>query len=206
VRRSAKRALARGTDLAEVLALVERVRPTLRHLRIAVIADWAHTIRPVGLAEFLRMAHESGVDGLLAHGLPATRRSTYYQLAHAARVPVVSTCYPDSDPAVVAESASNATAYLYLVAHYGRSGTPSGDGFAQVRPVIPVLRAKTVAPIAVGFGVRGRAEIETLRELGADAVIIGSAAVARVEKAGAEHRDVVTDLAGFVAELRADHR
>lgn len=204
VRRSAKRALALGTSLADVLALVERVRPSLRHLRIALIADWAHTVRPVGMAEFLRRTHASGVDGLLLHGLPATRRAGYYELAHAAAVPVVSTCYPNSDPAVLAESARNATAYLYLVLHYGRSGTPSGDGFQQVRPIIPVLRANTPAPIAAGFGVRGRAEIETLRDLGVDAVIIGSAAVARVEKAGAEGRDVVADLAEFVSDLRAE--
>ncbi|HEX4222819.1 MAG TPA: tryptophan synthase subunit alpha [Pseudonocardiaceae bacterium] len=204
VRRSATRALAQGTDLADVLALLERVRPTLRHLRIAMIADWAHTVRPIGIAEFLRRTNSSGVDGLLLHGLPATQRSTYYDLAHAARVPVVSTCYPDSDPAVQAESANNATAYLYLVAHYGRSGTPSADGFQRIRPVLETLRANTTPPIAVGFGVRGRTEIEALRDLGADAVIIGSAAVARVEKADAEHRDVVADLAGFVAELRVE--
>jgi tryptophan synthase alpha chain len=158
------------------------------------------------MAEFLRRTHGSGVDGLLVHGLPATQRSTYYDLAHAVRVPVVSTCYPDSDPAVRTESATNATAYLYLVAHYGRSGTPSADGFHRIRPVLAALRANTTAPIAVGFGVRGRTEIEALRDLGADAVIIGSAAVARVEQAGAENRDVVADLARFVGQLRADHR
>jgi tryptophan synthase alpha chain len=201
VRRSATRAL--GTELADVLAFVEQVRPTLRHLRIAVLADWAYTVRPLGMAEFLRRV--ANVDGLLLHGLPATQRASYYEQAHAAGVAVVTTCYPDSDPAVQAESATNATAYLYLVAHYGRSGNASQDGFARVRPVIPVLRANTTAPIAVGFGVRGRAEIDALRDLGADAVIIGSAAVARVEKAGAESRDAVADLAGFVAELRPDH-
>ncbi len=204
VRRSAKRALALGTDLADVLALVERVRPSLRHLRIAMIADWAHSVRPVGLAEFVRRTHAAGVDGLLLHGLPATQRAAYYEIAHETDLPVVSTCYPDSDPAVLAESASNATAYLYLVAHYGRSGTPSTDGFQRISPVIPALRAHTSAPIAVGFGVRGRTEIETLRDLGADAVIIGSAAVARVEKAGAEGRDIVFDLAEFVRELRTE--
>lgn len=204
VRRSAQRALARHTDLTAVLALVERVRPTLKHLRIAMIADWAHSVRPVGLAEFLRRTRAYGVDGLLLHGLPATRRAAYYELAHAAHVPVVSTCYPDSDPAVLAESAGNATAYLYLVAHYGRSGTPSADGFQRIGPVITALRGNTTAPVAVGFGVRGRAEIETIRDLGADAVIIGSAAVARVEKAAANSHDVVADLADFVAGLRAD--
>ncbi|HEY4457875.1 MAG TPA: tryptophan synthase subunit alpha [Pseudonocardiaceae bacterium] len=201
VRRSAKRALC--TDLADVLGFVERVQPTLRHLRIALIADWSYTVRPVGMAEFLRRTHAAQVDGLLLHGLPATQRTSYYELAHANQVPVVATCYPDSEPAVQAESARNATAYLYLVAQYGRSGTRSTDGFARVGPVIPALKARTSAPIAVGFGVRGRAEIEILRDLGADAVIIGSAAVARVEQARNDHRDIVADLAGFIDELRA---
>jgi tryptophan synthase alpha chain len=119
-------------------------------------------------------------------------------------VPVVSTCYPGSAPDVRAESARNATAYLYLVAHYGRSGTPSTDGFRLVRPMIPQLRANTTVPIAVGFGVRGRAEIEALRQAGADAAVVGSAAVARVERAAAERGDVVADLAVFVAELRGE--
>jgi tryptophan synthase alpha chain len=201
VRRSAKRAL--GTDLTDVLGFVEGIQPTLRQLRIALIADWSYTVRPFGMAEFLRRTHAAGVDGLLLHGLPATQRAGYYELAHANEVPVVATCYPDSDPAVQAESARNATAYLYLVAQYGRSGTQSTDGFARVSPVLPALRAHTSAPIAVGFGVRGRAEIEILRDLGADAVIIGSAAVARVEQAQNDHRDIVADLAGFIDELRA---
>ena len=67
------------------------------------------------------------------------------------------------------------------------------------------LRANSTAPIAVGFGVRGRAEIEALRHVGADAVVVGSAAVARVERAETERRDVVADLARFVDTLRGDN-
>jgi tryptophan synthase alpha chain len=205
VRRSARRALTRGIGLTDVLAVVDRVRDGLRHLRIALLADWSHTVRPLGMDEFLRQVAGSGADGLLLHGLPATLRARYYQAVHDEGIPVVSTCYPESAPAVQVESARNATAYLYLVARYGRSGSQPADGFEGVRPVVPRLRANTTAPVAVGFGVRGRAEIEALRDVGADAVVVGSAAVARVERAMAERRDVVTDLARFMAELRGDN-
>jgi tryptophan synthase alpha chain len=205
VRRSASRALARGTGLTEVLACLQRLPSRPWHLRIALLADWSHTVRPLGMDDFLGQVSGSRADGLLVHGLPATQRAGYYRAASQARVPVVSTCYPSSGPAVLAESAENATAYLYLVAHYGRSGTPATDGFRLVRPVIPQLRANTAVPIAVGFGVRGRAEIEALRQAGADAAVVGSAAVARVERAAAERRDVVADLATFVAELRGEN-
>lgn len=205
VRRSASRALARGAGWTEVLDCLNQVRETLRHMRIVLLADWSHTVRPLGMAEFLSQVRESCTDGLLTHGLPAALRTDYYTAARQARVPIVSTCYPISDPDVRAESARNATAYLYLVAHYGRSGTPPPDGFERLRAVIPELRASTTAPIAVGFGVRGRAEIEALRDIGADAAVIGSAAVARVEQAAAAGRDVVAELAHLVAELRPDH-
>ncbi|TCO60582.1 tryptophan synthase subunit alpha [Actinocrispum wychmicini] len=203
VRRSARRALANGVGFADVLACLDRLA-TPRHLRIALLADWSHTVRPLGMDCFLARVRDSAADGLLTHGLPARARVGYYQAAHQAGIPVVSTCYPSSDPATRVESARNATAYLYLVAHYGRSGTPSADGFRLVRPALRELRADTSAPIAVGFGVRGRAEIEALRDVGADAAIVGSAAVARVERAAAECRDVVADLARFVADLRSE--
>nr|WP_042188854.1 tryptophan synthase subunit alpha [Kibdelosporangium sp. MJ126-NF4]CEL18496.1 Tryptophan synthase alpha chain [Kibdelosporangium sp. MJ126-NF4]CTQ97980.1 Tryptophan synthase alpha chain (EC 4.2.1.20) [Kibdelosporangium sp. MJ126-NF4] len=202
VRRSARRALDRGAGLSDVLACVSRTNDTLKHLRIALLADWSHTIRPLGMTDFLGKVKDSGADGLLTHGLPAVSRPRYYEAAHSAGVPVVTTCYPGSTPEVMAESARNATAYLYLVAHYGRSGTSPDKGYAGLAPVLPTLRAHTGAPIAVGFGVRGRAEVEQLRQLGADAAVVGSAAVAVVEHATTGRRDVIADLARFIAELQ----
>ncbi|ALG09246.1 tryptophan synthase subunit alpha [Kibdelosporangium phytohabitans] len=206
VRRSARRALDRGAGLAEVLACVSRAHDRLTHLRIALLADWSHTIRPIGMAGFLGKVRDSGSDALLTHGLPAVARQQYYEAAHTAGVPVVTTCYPGSSPEVLAESAQNATAYVYLVAHYGRSGTSPGEGYTALRPALSRLREHTTAPVAVGFGVRGRAEVAQLRQLGADAAVVGSAAVAVVEHATKWHRDVTSDLARFIAELRAPQR
>lgn len=199
IRRSADRALARGVTLDKVLACLAGLRSRLRHLRIVLLADWSHTVRPLGMDNFLGQVRDSGADGLLVHGLPARSRAHYHE---AAEIPVVTTCYASSDPEVLAEAAANATAYLYLVAHYGRSGTTPPQGFQRLRPLIAELRAGTPAPVAVGFGVRGRAEIEELRDAGADAAVVGSAAVARVEQAEAERRDVVADLARFIFGLR----
>src|SRR6185436_19617801 len=125
-----------------------------------------HTVRPLGTDRFLGRVAAAGADGLLVHGLPARLRGDYYRAAAGVGVAVVATCYPGSDPAVRAESARNATAYLYLVAHYGRTGTAPPGGFERLRPVIADLRRDARVPVAVGFGVRGRAEIEALRAAG----------------------------------------
>ncbi|MFI6447716.1 tryptophan synthase subunit alpha [Kitasatospora sp. NPDC050543] len=206
IRRSADRALAAGVDLDAVLGFVDRVRPGLRHTRIALLADWSHSVRAVGLEEFLRRARGAGADATLLHGLPPLARRRY--LAAAARIgqPVVTTCYPGSDPEVLAESAEFASAYLYLVAHYGRSGTAPAPDRAELAPVIARLRALTAAPLAVGFGVRTAADVAAMGGIGADAAIVGSALVAEVERAAADGADLGERFTGFVAGLRPPAR
>lgn len=210
IRRSARRALAAGADLAGVLRCLESVRGRLRHTRIALLADWSHTVRPLGLDGFVAAVSGAAVDGLLVHGLPPLAKPAYLAATAAAGLPVVTTCYPRSTPALRAESAATASAYLYLVAHYGRTGTGPQAGFAELSPVVADLRAGCRAPIAVGFGVRGPAEVAAVAAGGADAAIVGSTAVAIVERAveqAAGHgHDVVAELAAFATSLRPVHQ
>jgi tryptophan synthase alpha chain len=203
IRRSARRALDAGTDLASTLAFVARVRPRLANLKLALLADWRHTVRSLDMDGFLCAVREAGCDGLLLHGVPPRARAPYYERAHAAGVPVVSTCYAGSSPATLAEAARNATAYLYLVSGFG-TGEGSGPPDARrLAPVIAGLRERTPAPIATGFGVRTAADVRAVAEAGSDAAIVGSACVACLERAVAAGRDPVADMRRFVTALRA---
>jgi tryptophan synthase alpha chain len=199
VRRSAARALAAGTGIDDLLSFVARVRPRLRHLRIALLADWSYTVRHH--RDFEHRVAGAGADGILVHGLPPRAREAHRLAAAAAELPMVTTCYPTSDRMVRTYAARHASAYLYLVAAYGRSGTRPADGYAGLAGVLAELRAATRAPIAVGFGVRSPADLATLAGIGADAAVVGSAAVAVIERALGTHRDVVRDLADFVRGL-----
>ncbi|WP_329297179.1 tryptophan synthase subunit alpha [Streptomyces sp. NBC_00659] len=209
VRRSADRALASGVTLDAVLDAVTAIRPTLRRLRIALLADWSHTVRGRDPGGFARALADAGCDGLLLHGLPPRLRAAHYEAAQLAGLPLVTTCYAVSGRATVAEAAQHASAYLYLVAHYGRSGTTAAPDHDRLAAALAEVRAATRVPVAVGFGVRTRADIAALEKLGADAAVVGSAGVARIEQALAERRDPVREFASFVAGLRgpaAHHR
>jgi tryptophan synthase alpha chain len=201
IRRSASRALARGADLDSTLAFVEAVRPRLTRLRIALLADWRHTVRALPAEAFLGRAQRAGVDGLLVHGLPPRARPALYATAADLGVPLVTTCYAGSEPAVLDEAARYAGAYVYLVAHHGRSGSAPAPDHRALAPVVAALRRRTRSPIAVGFGVRKPDHLDRLRAIGADAAVIGSACVACVEAALAEGRDVVAALESFLAQL-----
>ncbi|MDQ1016530.1 tryptophan synthase subunit alpha [Streptomyces afghaniensis] len=203
VRASAARALADGVTPRAVLDAVAAARPGLRGLRIALLADWSHTVRGTDPGDFAAAVRDAGCDGLLLHGVPPRLRRAHYDAVHRAGLPLVTTCYAASGPDVVAEAADHASAYLYLVAHYGRSGTAAAWDRERLGAVITTLRSTASVPVAVGFGVRTGGDIALLAELGADAVVVGSAGVARIEQARAAGRDPVEELRAFVSELRA---
>ncbi|GAB3439462.1 tryptophan synthase subunit alpha [Actinophytocola sediminis] len=204
IRRSADRALAGGVGLAEVLEFVARVRPRLRRLRIALLADWSYSIKHRPLRAVVADIAESGVDGLLLHALPPKLRTEYHAVTAEAGLPIVTTCYHGvSSPQVMDTAAANASAYLYLVAHYGKSGTTAATDHPALAATVASLRPRTRAPIAVGFGVRDRQGAEAVAACGADAVIVGSAGVARVESALAAGDDVVAEFRNFVRSIAA---
>jgi tryptophan synthase alpha chain len=201
IRASASRALADGVDADAVLGFIAGVRPELTHLKIALLADWSYSIKRTPLPEFLAAVKRSGADGVLVHGLPPRLRTQYYDAAREIGQPIVTTCYATSEPAVLDEAAEHGSAYIYLVAAYGRSGTVGPPDHAALVPVMKRLRATSTVPIAVGFGVKTKGHIEGLGAIGADAAIVGSECVARVAAAQAAGRAVVDDFKGLLAEL-----
>jgi len=184
-----------------VLGFVRDVRPDLAHLKIALLADWSYSIKPTPMQEFLERVQATGADGLLVHGLPPRLKPQYYEAADAVGLPIVTTCYATSDPPILQEAAEHGSAYIYLVAAYGRSGTVGPPDHSALIPVMETLRARTDVPVAVGFGVKDKSHIDGLGAVGADAAIVGSTCVARVTEARNAGRDVVEDFRGLLAEL-----
>ena len=202
IHRSARRALEAGVDLASTLSFVARVRPRLSHLKIILLADWRHTVRALPMDAFLGAVGQARCDGLLLHGVPPRARPGYYVSAHRAGVPIVTTCFAGSSPATMAQAARNASAYLYLVSHFGTGEGAGPPDPARLATVIGALRKLTSVPIATGFGIRTGADVRAVGEAGADAAIVGSACVACLERALSADRDPVADIRPFLDALR----
>jgi tryptophan synthase alpha chain len=201
IRASASRALEDGIDREKVLEFIARVRPELSHLKIALLADWSYSIKGTPMKEFLMRVQAAGADGLLVHGLPPRLKPEYYEAAGTVDLPIVTTCYATSEEPVLHEAADHGSAYIYLVAAYGRSGTVGPPDHSALIPVMETLRARTNIPVAVGFGVKDKSHIDGLGAVGADAAIVGSTCVARVTAARDAGRDVVEDFRGLLVEL-----
>jgi tryptophan synthase alpha chain len=201
IRRSAQRALDAGMDLDTALAFLAELNRHLRHIKIALLVDWSHSIKGTSLREFLERTKAAGAHGVLVHGLPPRLRGEYYDAAREVGQPIVTTCYANSEPEVLAEAAEHGSAYIYLVAHYGRSGDVAPPEPSELRPIIERLRSQTQTPIAVGFGVKDRSHVDALDAIGADAAIVGSTCVARIGSARMNRRDIVEDFRDLLVDL-----
>ena len=144
---------------------------------------------------------DSGSDAILVHALPPRFHADYYETAASLTLPVVTTCYATSSDEVKAEAVRHASAYVYLVAQYGRSGSGPEDGYGHLSAIIQPLRRRRDVPIAVGFGVKTRTDLDAIRNAGADAAIIGSAFISEIEPLLIEGRSTLDGTRAFLARL-----
>lgn len=183
VHRSADRALAASWDLDATLELVRRARPRMARTRVVLLADWSWSLADRTLSIVMEDIRDAGADALLVHGLPRDVRARVTAAASEACLPLVTTCFHGmSRPSVLRQAADETGSYVYLVSRFGRTGGSAPLDVPGLTQTVAQLRAHRDVPVAIGFGVRGAAEVAAVAETGADAAIIGSAAVLAVEQ------------------------
>lgn len=180
VRTGYERALAGGTDLRRTLGGVARLA---RSAAVTLLADYRETVRPCGLDDFVSAARDHGAGALLVHGLPPLLGDALAEACEKRGVGLVATLYPGSDEATVSRALARASAFLYLVSAFGRSGGRADP--AALAPMIRGLKARGDAPVALGFGLRDPDDHRAAFAAGADMTITGSALTALIGR----HRD-----------------
>jgi len=201
--RAAARALAQGVTLAGVLDMAERIRT--RSQIPLVLFSYYNPILRMGLEEFARRAAAAGADGAVVTDLPAEEAGELRAALDAHGLALVPLLAPTSGAQRMGKILALARGFVYYVSRTGVTGART-DLAADLRADLERVRAGCSVPLVVGFGI---SRPEHLRALAgaADGVVIGSALVERVEKAGTAR--AVDEAAAFLrtlAEVRAAGR
>ncbi|WP_174539870.1 tryptophan synthase subunit alpha [Fertoeibacter niger] len=197
--RAHERALRNEAELEAVIALAAEFTS---RIRIILLADSSHTLRPRGFDRVFAMAVAAGMAGVLPHGLPPALSDRFHTAARRAELPVVGTIYATARPEIRRQVIERASAFIYLVSTYGRSGgaTEPMDLACQIQ----ALHTHTPLAVAIGFGLKTPGDVGRAFQAGCDIAIVGSAVAAAVEKALADGQDPGAQAAGLIRDLNRE--
>jgi len=196
IQRASERALQHGTDLAGVLDVARQIR---QHSKAGLILfSYLNPILQFGLEKFCDAAAAAGVDGALVTDLPVEEAHDYLRAMKLHKLAPVFLAAPTSTDERLKAVAKNSRGFVYAISRTGITGTRQ-EVAGDAQSLVQRLRTFTKLPIAVGFGV---STPEQFAEVGqfADAAVVGSAIVQRIEQNAGREAAAVSE---FLESLRA---
>ncbi len=194
IQRASERALAKGVSLADCLGLVREFR-TRDDATPVVFMGYLNPIEARGYAEFARRAAEAGVDGLLIVDVPPEEGEDLLAALRAHAIDPIYLLAPTSTPERIRQICEAASGFVYYVSIKGVTGAANLD-VAAVSAKLDAIRRVTHLPLGVGFGIKDAQTAAAVAET-ANAVVVGSAVVSRIEQL----QDRPEQSPGAVAEV-----
>ena len=180
---AAARALASGTTLVGILALVARLQPRLGIP--VVLFTYFNPIHAYGVARFAEHAAASGVDGVLCVDLPPEEaEGEYLDALRAHGLDAIFLLAPTSTRERVRAVARLGSGFVYYVSRTGVTGEQGELPVALAREARSLGKALKL-PLAVGFGISTRPQVAAVAKV-ADGVVVGSALVRLIAESAGE--------------------
>jgi tryptophan synthase alpha chain len=195
IQSASERALANGTDLTGVLGVARTIRQNSQ--AGLIIFSYLNPILQFGVEKFCVAASQVGVDGALITDLPVEEANEYLRAMTAHKLAPVFLAAPTSTDERLRAVARRSRGFVYAISRTGITGTREQVA-SDAQTLVQRLRSMTKLPIAVGFGV---SNADQFAEVGsfADAVVVGSAIVQRIERNAGREADAVGE---FLQTLR----
>src|SRR5690348_18260116 len=192
-----ERALRKRVGIADILGWVREFRQHDAEMPV-VLMGYLNPIEIHGMQRFAREAADAGVDGVLVVDCPIEEDATLQPLRDAGLQRILLAA-PTTSDARIAQAIAAAEGYLYYVSFAGITGASHLDA-TEVEQRVRALRERAKVPVAVGFGIK---DADGARQIGAfaDAVVIGSALVSRLE-GSADADEACSRARGFLAPIR----
>ena len=200
IQRAGERALAAGMSFEKVLDIVCEFRAGDSATPV-VLMGYLNPLEAAGYARAAERAAAAGVDGLITVDLPPEEAGALVREVRAHGIDPVFLVSPTSGDERIARICAEASGFVYYVSLKGVTGAATLD-VAEVAERMSRIRRVTDLPVGVGFGIRDGASAARVARI-SDAVVVGTAMVARVEENASTPEAIPGVLAAFVGELRS---
>ena len=172
---ASKRAIASGMDLNKTLKLVAEFRQE-NHETPVILMTYFNPVLKFGLDKIFSQAKIAGVDGFLIVDLPLEERSEVLLEIQKNQLDFIALIAPTTPISRAEKILQNASGFVYLISMLGITGTKLAET-ADNEILLKKIREITNLPIAIGFGIQQPKQASNFKNLGVDAVVIGSTLV-----------------------------
>ncbi len=200
IQRATERALAQGVSLHDVIAMVREFRTRDTDTPV-VLMGYLNPIEVLGYQAFAAEAAAAGVDGALVVDVPPEEGYDLVAALRANGLDLVYLLAPTSTDRRIGLIGEVASGFVYYVSVKGVTGSGSLDTDA-VAEKVRAIKSRIALPVGVGFGIKD-AETAARVAAAADAVIVGSAIVSRIEALAQTPERIPGEIGDFLAGLRA---
>lgn len=183
IQAAATRALQKGVQLEDVLAVVKQA---IAKINVPIILfTYYNPIYYRGVDSFLQQVKAAGVSGLVVPDLPLEEAEALLESAAQIGIEVTLLVAPTSSQERIKAIAAKSQGFIYLVSVTGVTGVRSQMA-VEVEDLLRKLHNTSDKPIGVGFGISNPQQAKQVKDWGADAVIVGSAIVKRLAEGSPE--------------------
>jgi tryptophan synthase alpha chain len=198
IQRAALRGLKSGLTLKGTLELARRFREGNADTPL-ILMGYLNPVEQMGYQVFAEAADAAGVDGVIIVDCPPEESADLVEALDVARLSLIRLATPTSDDERLKVIARGTSGFVYYVSVAGVTGVKEAVA-GDVAPAVARVRNATGLPVAVGFGVKTPERAAEIARV-ADAVVVGSALVDRIEAAVTENRDPVADVLSLARDL-----
>lgn len=177
IQQSTQVALQGGMTVEKCITAVA----TLRARQITIpfmLMGYANPILAYGTARFVQDAAQAGANGFIVPDLPPEEAGELEVLCQQHGLALTYLLSPNSSEARIKLVTRKTTGFTYLVSVTGITGARAALPLA-LGNFVRRVRAQANGPLAVGFGISTREQVQAVGEL-ADGVIVGSALIRAV--------------------------
>ncbi|MDI1243464.1 MAG: tryptophan synthase subunit alpha [bacterium] len=196
IQASSQRALNNGTTLADILQMVRDLRREIE--TPIVLFSYLNPLYRYGFEKLAADAADAGVDGVLVTDAVDEAAFVISSVLDGHSLDLISLVAPTTSDERLERIAANGTGFIYAVSRSGVTGAQA-ESSSSAENLVRRVRKFTGLPVAVGFGISTRQQVEDVWKY-ADAAVVGSAIVAEVERSLAEG-NTVERVTGFVRGL-----
>jgi len=189
-----QRSLAAGSTVEKCIAFAEKAAQTFNIPFLFM--SYFNILFKYGVRQFAEVMAETGLKGAIVPDLPPEEGAEYIEVMADHKLSPIFIFTPTTTMERMKKIAGYADGFIYCVARRGVTGADT-EFSLEFQKYIERCRRATELPLALGFGVKEKADIDFLRGK-VDIAVIGTQTIRIFEKEG------VNAVGGFIRSLHSE--